>query len=52
MNALQKALEMAPADANVIRALGGALAKVGRGKESEALLAKLAPEDRDCDLSC
>lgn len=52
VNALQKALEMAPADANVIRALGGALAKAGRGKESEALLAKLVPEDRDCDLSC
>ena len=49
---LQKALVMAPADANVIRALGGALAKAGRGKESEAMLAKLAPEDRDCELSC
>ncbi len=49
---LQKALAMAPADANVIRALGGALAKAGRGKESEAVLAKLAPEDRDCDLAC
>jgi len=49
---LQQALALAPADANVIRALGNALAKAGRGKESEALLAKLAPEDRDCDLSC
>jgi len=49
---LQKALALASADANVIRALGGALAKAGRGKESEAMLAKLAPEDRDCDLAC
>lgn len=50
--ALQKALALAPADANVIRALGTTLAKAGRGPESEALLARLAPEDRDCDLSC
>lgn len=50
--ALQKALGMAPGDANIIRALGAALAQAGRGKESEALLARLAPEDRDCDLSC
>lgn len=52
VTALQKALEMAPSDANIIRALGSALAKAGRGKESEALLARLAPEDRDCDLAC
>ncbi|MBU3694447.1 MAG: tetratricopeptide repeat protein [Rhodocyclaceae bacterium] len=52
LTALQKALEMAPNDANVIRALGSALAKAGRGSESEALLARLAPEDRDCDLAC
>jgi len=50
--ALQRALAMAPADANVIRALGAALARVGRGNESEALLARLAPEDRDCDFAC
>jgi len=49
---LQKALAMAPADANVIRSLGAALARAGRGQESEALLAQLAPEDRDCDVAC
>jgi hypothetical protein len=37
---------------NVIRTLGAALARAGRAKESEALLARLAPEDRDCDLAC
>jgi len=49
---LQKALAMAPADANVIRSLGAALARAGRGQESEAMLARLAPEDRDCDIAC
>jgi hypothetical protein len=50
--ALQKALVMAPTDANVIRALGAVLAQAGRAQESEALLARLAPEDRDCSLGC
>jgi len=49
---LQKALVISPADANVIRTLGAALARAGRGQESEALLAQLAPEDRDCDVAC
>jgi len=49
---LQKALAMAATDANVIRSLGAALARAGRGQESEALLAQLAPEDRDCDIAC
>lgn len=50
--ALQKAQTLAPDDMNVIRALGTALARAGRAKESEALLARLAPEDRDCDFAC
>ncbi len=49
---LKKALTISPADANVIRTLGAALARAGRGQESEALLARLAPEDRDCDVAC
>ncbi|MCF8192118.1 MAG: trypsin-like peptidase domain-containing protein [Burkholderiales bacterium] len=49
---LQKAQAISPADANVIRSLGAALARAGRGPESEAVLAQLAPEDRDCDVAC
>lgn len=52
VTALQKAQTLSPDDMNVIRALGAALAGAGRAKESEALLARLAPEDRDCDLAC
>jgi hypothetical protein len=52
MEALQRAQALAPDDMNVIRTLGAALARAGRAKESEALLARLAPEDRDCDLAC
>lgn len=49
---LQRAIELAPGDANVIRELGSALAAVGDKQASEALFARLAPEDRDCELAC